>query len=140
MTMNAANRKADQSLPEFYTGTGVVAQVPLNVEQLIPYTKVALVDTISSLQDSEGEVIYVPEVHEVLNKIHDILDNAMSKQVGNAAHLLVYAFYSASRKHHKVQASQFPFLHSLKDMVPISEGFLYGCINWSLAKTKQQFP
>ena len=35
-------------------------------------------------------------------------------------------------------ASQFPFLHGLKDVVPPSEACLYGCINWSLVQTHQQ--
>ena len=48
------------------------------------------VGTISSLPDYEGEVIPVLEVHELLIKIHDILDHAMSKQAGNSAHILVY--------------------------------------------------
>ena len=32
-------------------------------------------------------VIPVLEVHELLNKIHDILDSAVSKQAGNTAHI-----------------------------------------------------
>ena len=47
-------------------------------------------------------------------------------------------FNSASRQHHEVWASQFPFLHSLKDVVPPSEACLYGCIIWSLAWAQQQ--
>ena len=41
-------------------------------------------------------------------------------------------------QHCEVWASQFPFLHSLKDVVPLSEACLYGCINWSLAQAYQQ--
>ena len=76
--MNPANRKTDQSLSEFKTGIGRAAHATLNMEQLIPCIKVALVDTISSLPDSEGGVIPVSEVHKLLNKVHDILDNAES--------------------------------------------------------------
>ena len=43
-------------------------------------------DNIASLQVSDGGVIAASEVHELLTKIHDILDNAMSKLVGNTAH------------------------------------------------------
>ena len=32
---------------------------------------------------SEEEVIPVSEAHELLNRIHDILDSAVSKQAGN---------------------------------------------------------
>ena len=74
------------------------------------------------------------EVHELLLRIHDILDKAVSKQVGNSACILVHLFNSVSRQHHEVWASQFPFLHSLKEVIPPSEACLYGCINWSLAQ------
>ena len=57
----------------------------------------------------------------------------MSKQVGNSAHILAHVFNSVSRQCHEVWASQFPFLHSLKDMVPPSEACLYGCINCPMA-------
>ena len=79
------------------------------------------------------------EVLELPTKIHDILDNDVSKQVGNSAHILAHVFNSASRQHCEVWASQFPFLYSLKDVVPLSEAYLYGCINWSLAQAQQQF-
>ena len=42
-------------------------------------SRVALVETISSLPDFEGGVIPVSEVCELLIKAHDILDNAVSK-------------------------------------------------------------
>ena len=64
------------------------------------------------------------EVHELLHRIHDILDKA---------------------------ASQFPFLHqdrdvhSLRDVIPPNEACLYDHINWSLAQAHsvslcQSFP
>ena len=34
--------------------------------------------------------------------------------------------------------SQLPFLHSFNDIVPPSEAWLYGCINWFLAEAQQQ--
>ena len=80
--MNFANRKADQNLLNFQTGIGAGAYANLNMEQLIPHIRVVLVDTISSLPDSEGVVIPVSEVHELPIKIHDILDNAVSKWLG----------------------------------------------------------
>ena len=51
---------------------------------------------------------------------------------------LTHVFNSVSRQHHEVWASQFPFLHSLRDVIPSSEACLYGCINWSLAQAQQQ--
>ena len=77
--MNPANHKADQGLSEFQTSIGLVAHATLSTEQLISCTRVALVDTISYLQDSEGGMISVKEVCELITMIHDILDNAVSK-------------------------------------------------------------
>ena len=85
---NSANRKADQSLSDFQTGVGAAAHATLDTEQLISHLWVALVDTPSSLPEAEGDVIPVSEVSELLLWIHDILDKAVSKQVGNSAHIL----------------------------------------------------
>ena len=80
-----------------------------------------------------------------LLQIHGILDKAVSKQVGNSAHILAHLFNSVSKQHCEVWASQFPFLHSLKEVIPPSEACLYGHINWSLAQAhsvslSQSFP
>ena len=133
ITLTPAKRKADQSLSEFQTDIGSAGHATLDMEQLISHLRVALVDTISSLPDSEGGVIPVSELCELLIKVHDILDSAVSKQAGDSAHILLHVFNSASRQHHEVWASQFSFLHGLKDVVPPSEACLYGHINWSLA-------
>ena len=58
---------------------------------------------------------------------------------------LAHLFNSVSRQHHEVWASQFPFLHSLKEVIPPSEACLYGHINWSPAQAhfvvlSQSFP
>ena len=47
-------------------------------------------------------------------------------------------FNSVSRQHCEVWASQFPFLHSLREVIPPSEACLYCHINWSLAQAQQQ--
>ena len=86
--LTPANRKADQSLSEVLTGIGVAAHVTLNMEQLITHPRVAVVDTIFSLPDSEGGVTPVSEVLELLIKVHDILNNAVFKWVGTSAHIL----------------------------------------------------
>ena len=78
------------------------------------------------------------EVHELLLKVHDILDKAVSKQLGNSACILAYLYNSVSRQCHEVWASQFPFLHSLRDVIPPSEACLYDHINWSLAQAHHQ--
>ena len=64
----------------------------------------------------------------------------MSKQVSNTTHILAHVFNSASRQCCEVWASQFPYLHRLKDMLPPTEVSLYGCINLSLAQVQQQSP
>ena len=85
ISLNFANRKADQSLSDFQTGFGAVAHATLDIEQLISYLQVALVDTLSSLPEAEGDVIPVSEVCELLLLIHDILDKVVSKWAGNSA-------------------------------------------------------
>ena len=50
-----------------------------DTEQLICHLKIALVDTLSSLPDSERGVIPVSEVHELLHKVHDLLNTAVCK-------------------------------------------------------------
>ena len=133
ISLNSANRKVDQSLSDFQTGLGATAHATLDTEQLISHLQVALVDTLSSLPGAEGDVIPVSEVRALLLQIHGILDKAVSKRVGNSARILAHLFNSVSRQCGEVWASQFPFLHSLKEVVPPSEACLYGHINWSLA-------
>ena len=123
----------------------MAAHATFDTEQLISCLQVALVDTLSSLSKAEGDVIPVSEVHGLLLQIHGILDKAVSKQVGNSACNLAHPFNSVSRQHHEIWASQFPFLHSLKEMILPSEACLYGHINWSLAQAhsvglSQSFP
>ena len=76
--MTSANRKADQSLSDLMTGVGAAAPATLDMEKLISCLRVALLNTLSSLPNSEGGVIPVSEVHELLLRVHDILDNAVS--------------------------------------------------------------
>ena len=109
------------------------AQGNLDTEQLMSCTRRDLVDSIVSIQDSDGCVTPVQEVLELLTKIHKILDSAVSKWVGNIAHILAFLFNSASRQCLEVCALQYPFLHYFKDSVPPSEACFYGFINWSLA-------
>ena len=68
ITLNPANRKADQNLSEFQTGIGAAVHTTLDTELLISHTRDADVDTISSLQDSEGGVISVSEAHKSLSQ------------------------------------------------------------------------
>ena len=77
--MNSANRKVDQSLSDFQTGLGATAHATLDTEQLISHLQVALVDTLSSLPEVEGNVIPVSEVHELPLQIHGISDKAVFK-------------------------------------------------------------
>ena len=79
ISLNSANRKVDQSLSDFQTGVGAAVCATLDAEQLISCLQFALVDTFSSLPEAEGDVIPVSEVHELLLRIHGILDKAVSK-------------------------------------------------------------
>ena len=65
-SLNSGSRGADQSLSEFQTGVGATAHATLDTEQLISHLWVALVDTLSSLPEAEGDVILVSEVCELL--------------------------------------------------------------------------
>ena len=80
-------------------------------EKHISQTRTSLVDTIVSPQGSAGGVI-------VASDMCGIMDSAVSKWDGNMSHNLAYLFCSASRQHHDVWASQFPFLHSIEDSIP----------------------
>ena len=61
------------------------------MQQLISCLRVALVDTILSLPISVGGVIPVSEVPELLIKVHNILDNAVSKLNENIiTHILAH--------------------------------------------------
>ena len=66
ITLNSANRNADQSLTDFQTGVGAAAHATLDAEQLISHLQVVLGDTLSSLPKAEGGAIPVSEVHELL--------------------------------------------------------------------------
>ena len=79
ITLSPAKRKADQSLSDLQTGVGAVAYATPDTEQLISHLRVALLDTLSSLSDSEGGVIPVLKVHDLLLKVHNNLDMALSK-------------------------------------------------------------
>ena len=79
ITLTSANRKADQSLSDLQTGVGATAHATLDTQQLISCLRVALLDTLSSLPDSEGGIILVSEVNELPLRVHDILDSALSK-------------------------------------------------------------
>ena len=54
------------------------------MEELTSHKRCAISDTVTSLQGSEREVIKIPEIHDLLGKIHDILDKEIPKQVRNA--------------------------------------------------------
>ena len=63
------------------------AHATFDVSSLFSLARAALIDTITSLQGSEGGVIGASEVYELITDIHDILDNAVPKWIGNAVSL-----------------------------------------------------
>ena len=101
-TLNATNKKIDQSLSDFQTGIGAALHTNLNAGQLISHTRTVLVDMTASLEGSDGKLIPVSEVLELLTKNHDIPDNAVSKQASNTDFILAYHFNSVSKQHCEV--------------------------------------
>ena len=138
ITLNPANKITYQNLSCFQTGIGATSHAILDMQQLIFHTRAALVDATATLQGSDGQVIAASEVHILFTKIHDILDKAVCKWVGNMACILTYLFNSVSWQHCEVWDFWFPFLHNIKNLILFSEAFLYGYINWSLAQAHQQ--
>ena len=59
ITLTSANRKADQPLSDLQTGVGAAAHATLDTEQLNSHLRVALLDTLYSLPNSEGGIIPV---------------------------------------------------------------------------------
>ena len=49
---------------DFQTDIGAAAHVTLEMEKLVSHRKAATVDTTTTLQDSDGEVIPFSEVHD----------------------------------------------------------------------------
>ena len=62
----------------------------LHNQQLISSTR--SVDTTPSFQVSDREVIPLSDMHDLLNKIHYILDKSLAKKVTNASHILAIFF------------------------------------------------
>ena len=79
------------SLSDFQTGIVEAAHTTLETEQSISHAIAPLIDTIASLQGSDGEFISVSKVHELYTTVHDIVDNALSKQVGKLSNKLPLA-------------------------------------------------
>ena len=79
ITLSSTNRKTDQSLSDLQAGVGNADHAVLDTDQLISHLRVALLDTFSSLPDSEGGVVPVSEVCALLLKVPDILDMAVPK-------------------------------------------------------------
>ena len=130
ITLNPANKRTDQSLSDFQSDTGTAAHATLDTEQLISHTRFVFVFTIVSVQGSGSGVIAALEVHELLTKIHDILDSA-----GLIIPLIFWhLFNSASREHCEVWTSQFPFFTILRILFLLVRFVFMAFINWSLTQ------
>ena len=129
--MNPVNKKTDKSLSDFQAGIGAAAHTTLDTEKLHLLKEFLFTG-------SDGRVIGASEVHKLLIKIHDILDSAVPRWVGNTACILAYIFNSVSRKCHEVWACLSLFLQNIKDPVLPSHVCLYSHINLSLAQAHQQ--
>ena len=53
ITLTSTNRKADQSQLDLQTGVGAAVHATLDTEQLLSCLRVAFLDTLSSLSNSE---------------------------------------------------------------------------------------
>ena len=80
-----------QRLSDIQNGIGAGAHDTLDAEHLISDTRTVLVGTLP-LCGFDGEVFPVSEVHNLLTKIHDILENTVSTLVCNTACILAYIF------------------------------------------------
>ena len=71
----------------------------MDTEQPISHTRTANTDTSVCLYNSDGKVLFQfqKSMNISLSKVHNILDNAVTKQDGNTAHILAYLFNTASR-------------------------------------------
>ena len=80
------------------------------------------------------------KVHELLNKIHDILNNEVSKWVGNTHHILAYLFISACRQYSESGFHTSPFLTVLRSLfVLVRLSFIAVLIGlWLLLSNNQQ--
>ena len=85
ITLNHANKRTNHSLSNFQTDIGAAIHATLHTKQCISDIRTAFVDTVASLQGSDGKVIATSKVHDLLTKIHDILDSVICKWVGNTA-------------------------------------------------------
>ena len=95
------------------------------------HTRNAIVDTISSVQDTDRKAIPVPEVHDLLKKIKDILNKVVSKWIVNAAHILTFAWILPSSTIMISRLHSFPFVTLLRilfllvSLAFISSGIYY---------------
>ena len=94
--MDPAN-KTDQSVSDFQTSIGAATHANLDMEQLISHTRTSLLDIGPSLQDSDGGIIPISEMHELHSEIHDILDSVAPNWVGNTANIVAFIFNFDSR-------------------------------------------
>ena len=89
------NKKSDQSLLGFQTGISVAACTSLEMEQLKSHMRIAIVYTVTYLQDSNGRLSSFRHVWITCKYLwHSEQD--VSKWVGNAVHNLAFLFNSAS--------------------------------------------
>ena len=77
--------------------------------------KVAISDTITSVQGSEGNVI--SEVHDLFSKIHDILGKTVSKQVQNVPCTICRVHGKATARQPNIYARLYNLLHASEQCI-----------------------
>ena len=137
ITLTPANRKADQSLSEFQTGIGAAAHTTVNRSRSFLASELPLLILFPLYQILRYELYLSQKWVNYLPRL-TFCTMLCPKSIENSAHILVHVFNSTSKQPHKVLATQFPFHHSLNDVVSLGEACLYGHINWSLAQAQKQ--
>ena len=139
ITLNSAKRKADQSLLDFQTGVGghCTCYSSHRGNSFLTSGLPLLIIFPCYLMLREVSYLYLKCVN-YFSRFMTFWTRLFPNDLENSAHILAYLFNSVSRQHCEIWASQFPFRHSLRDVIPPIEACLYGHINWPLAQAHHQ--
>ena len=134
ITLNAANRKAAQSLSDIQTGVWCCCTCYSwhGATHLLPPACPCWYSFLTA--QGWGRCYTCVWSVWITSGFMVFWTRLFPSKFGNLACILAYLFNSVFRQHHEVWASQFPFLCSLREVIPPSETCLHGYINWSLAQ------
>ena len=98
-------------LPDFQTGIGAAAHATLD-RGICLHTRTTFVDTVTYLQGSDKRTNYSFR-SAWIHRIHNILDNAVLKWVGNTVYIIAYPFNLLPGSVVKSGLPSFPFFTTL---------------------------